>query len=269
MRGLSTITASRGHGLPGVVSPLQIVRGRADKFLLQMNSTLGKWRDPVYISLFPEMNGHWNAYAAYNQDGSRRKGNSTKRFRQAWRRTTVIMRGGKTRTVNRKLKRLGMREIRFKGSHYASRKPRSLARPKVSMVWIPQSHGSPNVRGNGPGDYWPGSKYVDWVGADTFSKFSNFDGLNSLRRNFARRYNKPMMLGEYAPWGSDATGWVKQLHAWARRYTRMFVYYQGFGEIDNPFQLERYPKTKQLLRGLLNKSVIQSYAEGKHTKPNR
>ena len=268
MRGLLTITASRGHSKPGLVSPKQIVRGRADAFLLQINRTLGKWRDPVYISLFPEMNGHWNSYSAFEQNGSRRKGNSTKRFRQEWKRTTLMLRGGRTKQINQKLRKLKMRPINYKHSLYP-RKQRRLAKPKVSMLWIPQSHGSPNIRGNGPGDYWPGRRYVDWVGADTFSKFPNFDGLNSLRRKFAKRYKKPMMIGEYAPWGSDDTAWVKQLHAWAHRYTRMFVYYQGFGEIGNPFQLELYPNTKKLLRRLLNNRRVQSYAPGRHTKPNR
>jgi hypothetical protein len=265
MRGMLTITAARGHGQRGLISPKQITKGRGDDWLLQMNKTLGAWRDPVYLSLFPEMNGHWNSYSAFNKDGSRRPGNSTKSFRAAWKRTTLIMRGGRTKAINRHLRKLKMHPIRKRGSIYRKHLPRRLPRAKVAMMWIPQSQGSPPKRGNGPGAYWPGRRYVDWVGADTFSKFPNFDGLGSIYRNFAKAFHKPMMLGEYAPWGSDATGWMKKLQAWGRRYARMLVYYQGFGEQGNPFRLELYPHTKHLLRKVLNKSYFQPVAPGIHT----
>jgi hypothetical protein len=264
-RGLLTITASHGHGQPGVIDPRQIERGKGDAWLLQLNKTLGKWRDPVYLSLFPEMNGSWNSYSAFNSSGSRRPGNSTKSFSRAWQRTTLIMRGGSVRKINRQLHTLDLPKIRGRGSIYR-RMPRRIPRPKVSMMWVPQAHGTPAVSGNGPADYWPGNAYVDWVGADTFSKFSNFGGLNSIHRNFALRYHKPMMIGEYAPWGSDASSWVKKLHSWARRNARMLIYYQGFGEEENPFKLEHYPRTKRLLRKILNRSYFQVYASGIHTR---
>lgn len=270
-RGMLTLTTSRGHGQPGLISPRQVSRGRGDRWLLGLGAELRRWGDPVYVSPFPEMNGHWNAYAPYSADGSRRPGNGPRRLRDAYRRIALILRGGPTRRVNRKLRDLGMPPARARRSVYG-RLPRRLARAPVALAWIPQSHGSPRLAGNGPGAFWPGRRYVDWVGADTFSRFSNFEGLGSIYRKFARRMDKPMMIGEYAPWGSDDSAWVRRLHRWARdrRRVRMLVYYQGFGERGNPFRLDRYPRAQRALRRILGRRAYQSYARGRHTgRPRR
>ena len=51
-----------------------------------------------------EMNGSWNPYCAYNADGSARgHGHSTKSFRHAWRRFTMIIRGGSVARINARL----------------------------------------------------------------------------------------------------------------------------------------------------------------------
>ena len=61
----------------------------------------------------------------------------------------------------------------YEGGPAGSRcRSRALPEPRVAMMWVPQSFGSPNVRGNQPADYWPGGKYVDWVGIDIYSKFA-------------------------------------------------------------------------------------------------
>ena len=56
----------------------------------------------------------------------------------------------------------------------------ALPKPKVALMWVPQTTGSPNVRGNQPSNYWPGNRYVDWVGADAYAKFSNATLWNNL-----------------------------------------------------------------------------------------
>ena len=59
-----------------------------------------------------EMNGHWNAYSAYNADGSaRRHGHSARWYRLAWRRFTLILRGGSRDRINRRLVRMGLPRI--------------------------------------------------------------------------------------------------------------------------------------------------------------
>ena len=92
------------------------------------------------------------------------------------------MRGGARAKVNRRLVRLGLPRLLQARSQndpvYEGGPdgiplpvPRHLPTPRVAMMWVPQSFGSPNIAGNQPADYWPGGKYVDWVGFDIYAKF--------------------------------------------------------------------------------------------------
>ena len=48
--------------------------------------------EPAYVRLMAEMNCHWNVYSAYGPH--RDRAHSTSAYKAAWRRTTVILRGG-------------------------------------------------------------------------------------------------------------------------------------------------------------------------------
>ena len=56
------------------------------------------------------------------------------------------------------------------------------------------------------------------------------------------------------------------MQSWARRYAKLIIYYQGFGEEGNPFRLELYPKTRRYLRRTLQKHYFQEFAPGRHTR---
>lgn len=195
----------------------------------------------------PEMNGHWNGYSAFGGSGHPRgKAHSAKNFIRAWKRFTLIVRGGPRKAVEKKLRKLGLPKIKAKTK-------RSLPKPKVAIAWVPQSTGSPNVGGNAPADYFPDNAYVDWVGADIYGKFPNFSGLDSLYRKYAKK--KPFMIGEWAPWGADDPQFVSTLATWIAKHkrTRMAVYYQGFGEgADNEFEANDYPRSLEVLRRTLD-----------------
>ena len=150
-----------------------------------MAADIAETGQTVYIRLMAEMNGHWNAYSAFNADGSaRRHGHSARWYRLAWRRFTLIVRGGSRDKINRKLMRHGAAadppgEVRRTTRSTTGGPdgiplpiPEQMPQPRVAMMWVPQSFGSPNIRGNQPGDYWPGGEYVDWVGLDIYSKFA-------------------------------------------------------------------------------------------------
>src|SRR6476661_3509374 len=74
------------------VSPGAIAHGAADRWLAGLNRTIAQRGEPVYIRLMAEMNCHWNVYSAYG--GRHDAAHSTKAYIAAWRRTTVILRGG-------------------------------------------------------------------------------------------------------------------------------------------------------------------------------
>jgi hypothetical protein len=133
-----------------------------------------------------------------------------------------------------------------------------LPRPKIAMLWVPQVAGAPDVRGNQPRDYWPGGRYVDWVGTDFYANAPNFAGLGRLYRAYPR---KPFLFGEYALWGIDDPGWVNHLFGWVGSHhrTRMLIYNQGLSA-SAPFRLWRYPKAAAALRQRLASPRYPAYA---------
>jgi hypothetical protein len=184
------------------------------------------------------MNCHWNIYSAY---GARRNAaHSTGAYRAAWRRTTVILRGGPA--VDAQLRALHQPPLKASGD---------LPAAPVAMQWVPQVAGAPDVAGNRPLAYWPGARYVDWVGTDFYSKFPNFAGLERFYAS-VRKFNKPFVFGEWAMWGADDPGFVQRLFGWTRSHglVRMLVYNQG-KRTDGPFRLRYYPRAAQVLRRLL------------------
>jgi hypothetical protein len=213
-------TASGGHG-GSVVTPGAMARGAGDPYLLSLNRLIADSGQVVYVRLMAEMNNFNNPYSAFNGNGSRRgRAYSTRAFRKAWRRAALVLRGGPVATIDRRLHRLRMPPLRTTQAN--------LPRPEVALLWVPFCAGLPYVGGNGPGAYWPGSRYVDWVGTDFFANSPNFPCLGRLYRD--RRWrSKPFAFGEYALWGRDDPGFVRKLFGWIRshRRVRMVVYNQG------------------------------------------
>jgi hypothetical protein len=250
------------------ISTKSIARGNGDRYILRYNEVLGQLRQPTYIRLFPEMNGHWNPYCAYNANGtSRGPYHSTRAFRRAWKRFVIIARGGKRLEINKRLRRNNMARIyRAKSNrdNVYDRKdvPKRLPKPKVAFLWVPQTIASPNVAGNQPGRYWPGKRFVDWVGVDIFSKYqSAFDNMQA----FYNRYDDfPFMIGEWSPWDGDPGGqFTDRLLDWAEshRRVRMLMYYRSVS-INTIYDIDHYPSARRVLRRHLNKSTWDQWAKG-------
>src|SRR3954469_18917942 len=217
---LALSTARGGHG-GSVVTPRGLARGAGDSYLLALNRLIADSGQVVYIRLMAEMNNFNNPYSAFNGNGSHRGGTySTRAFRNAWRRAALVLRGGPVAAIDRRLRRLRMPPVRTSDA--------DLPRPRVALLWVPFCAGLPYVGGNGPGAYWPGSRYVDWVGTDFFANSPNFPCLGRLYRD--RRWrSKPFAFGEYALWGRDDPGFVRKLFGWIRSHkrVRLVVYNQG------------------------------------------
>ncbi len=123
---------------------------------------------------------------------------------------------------------------------------------------------SPRLQKNRPAAYWPGRRYVDWIGADIYGKYPNFAGLDRLYRS---RKRVPFVIGEWAPWDVDDPGFTNALHEWAESHkrTRMIVYYQDFGE-NNPFMIQRYPASAAALAAQLDNQRYKRFAPGSRNK---
>jgi hypothetical protein len=131
----------------------------------------------------------------------------------------------------------------------------------VSIIWSALPGGSPRVKGNFPGNYWPGRRWVDWVGSDFYSEYPVWKDLN--RFYLAKQWKgKPIAMTEWAVSGEDDPRFVKQVVAWTVKHprVRMLVYYNGFGT-GNPYDLSLYPRTTNTLRKKIRRPTFLSTAE--------
>ena len=238
------LSTNRGPGTPERITPAQIAAGRGDAFLLRFGRRIAERGEPFYLRLMAEMNGPWNAYCAFDAAGRARPGHSTRSFRAAWRRIALILRGGRVERIDATLRRLRMPAVRGADAG-------DLPRAPVSLMWVPHNATALSIRANAPRAYWPGGRYVDWVGTDFYGKNPNW---GALERIYAQFPGKPFVFGEWALWGRDDPSFVRRIFAFARshRRVRMLVYNQGVRS-DGPFRLKRYPRARRALRAALSR----------------
>ena len=233
------ISTARAQLQPEVITPGQIARGKGDAYLLRLNRQVAAWGKPTYIRLLAEMNQADNAYAGFDRNGrSRGKDHSPATFAQAWRRAALILRGGEKAKIDAALAKLHLPAV--KGG------PEVLPEPQLAMVWVPQTRGTPDIPANMPIKYWPGPKYVDWVGTDFYSRYPNFHWLTDFYNAFR---GKPFVFGEWGMWGAENPGWVRTLFKWVRQHkrVRMMLYNQG-ALTNGVFRLNRYPRSRAEIR---------------------
>lgn len=244
------IHITTGYGTSEAITPAGIANGKGDAWLIGLNNAIYETGNITYVRLMAEMNNANNFYSAYNSSGgSRGASHSTAAFKKAWKRVTLIMRGGSLKNINAELKRLRMPKLHASGD---------LPRPKVAMLWVPQSAGTPNIAAQAPAAYFPGRPWVDWVGTDFYSKFPNFAGLTQLYNHYS---GYPFTFGEYAFWDSGDPGFMDRLFSWiaSHRRARMLVYNQG-AMTNGPFRLNRFPSGARELRRLLASPKFPAFA---------
>ncbi len=255
-----TTRADSGEEL---ITPRQIARGRGDDYLIRINTQAARRKLRIYLRPLGEPNRCLNYYAGVDCSGNVRGGDyAFKWYRSAFRRIAIITRGGAKRgTINARLKRIGLPKVQNVGA--AKRLPRVLRRAPVSMIWSPLPAGSPTVRANRPASYWPGKKWVDWVGTDFYNRYNDWKHLANFYDRWALGKNKPLALTEFGLWGSDGPGFVKRIFAFARKRSkvRMMVYYQDFGS-SNSFRIQNFPRGRKMLARFLNKRRFPSFAPG-------
>ena len=246
---ISTIRQPQGKG--EVISPGAIAAGQGDGWLLWLGDRIASRGRPVYVRPMSEMNCWWNPYSAFDRSGrSRGPAHSTAAYKRAWQRIVLILRGGETAAVNAKLRKLRMPPVATPAA--------ALPVAPVSFQWVPQVAGAPDTKRNAPRAYWPGAKYVDWVGTDFYSKFPNWAGLNRFYSEFR---GKPFVFGEWAMWGADNPAFVRSLFRWSRSHprTRMLIYNQGY-VAGGVFRLNRYPRSAAALRREMQSKRYPAFA---------
>jgi hypothetical protein len=239
------LSTSKGQNLQERVSPGEIARGAGDGFLVRLAGDIAENGSPAYLRLMGEMNNCNNAYAAYSCGGGKRdKDHSAATFKQAWKRVYLIMHGGDKAAIDERLRRLGLPAVQAGGA--------TLPAPQLAFVWAPMTGGAPNISALRPQAYWPGSKWVDWVGTSFYSRFPNFTGLDRFYKDFAVGRRKPFTIAEWAIWGSDAPGFADRLFDWiaGHKLVRMVHYNQG-SQPGGIFRLSRYPAAAGVVRDRL------------------
>ena len=258
-RPILHISTADDQTLAEIITPQQIAQGGGDDYLLQLNSFFATTGLPAYIRPLGEPNRCLNAWSAVYCDGSQKGGEHTAGwYKQAFRRIAAIVRGGQTlEGINATLAEIGLPPLnRTKGPN-----PTSLPTAPVSLIWSPLPGGSPRVPGNFPGNYWPGSRWVDWVGTDFYSQYPVWEDMDRFYKGKQWK-NKPVAITEWAVSREDDPRWVKELVSWVvkRPRVRMLVYYVGFGA-GNEYDLNLYPRTRNTLKKKIRRSSFLPYAE--------
>lgn len=260
-RPILHISTADDQTLSELITPQQIALGAGDDYLLQLNDFFAKHGLLAYIRPLGEPNRCLNVWSAVNCDGTQKGGEHAPLwYKQAFRRISAIVRGGNTLAgIDATLAEIGLPPVqRADGPP-----PTALPEAPVSIIWSPLPGGSPRVKGNFPGNYWPGRRWVDWVGTDFYSQFPVWKDLNRFFHGKHWR-GKPFAIAEWAVYGKDEPRFVKQLVAWTakRPRVRMFVYYDGFGTgKENPYDLSLYPRTANTLRRKARRPNFIQYAE--------
>jgi hypothetical protein len=247
------LSTSKGQNLPERFSPGEIARGAGDGFLVGLTRDIAG-AGPVYMRLMGEMNNCNNPYAAYSCSGGRRDAaHSAATFKQAWKRVYLIMHGGDVAAINARLARLGLPALQAGAQ--------TLPEPEIAFVWAPMTGGAPNISALRPQVYWPGSKWVDWVGTSFYSRFPNFTGLDRFYKDFALGKRKPFAIAEWAIWGSDAPAFASRLFSWigGHKQVKMVQYNQG-GQSDGIFRLRHYPASARVIRDRLRRPRYLGFA---------
>jgi Glycosyl hydrolase family 26 len=244
-------TDKEGHE---VASLPQIAAGRGDRYLVRLNKLFFEKGMRAYLRPLGEPNRCLNAYAAYDCSGaSRGPAHSPRAYKRAFRRIYVIVHGGgKKATIDRRLREAGLPPLTVD--------VRALPAAPVAVVWSPLPAGSPTTPRNRPKHFYPGSRWVDWVGTDFYAAYPEWSALTGLYRRFA---GKPFALTEWGVESGDDPAFVNKLFAWvgAHRRCRMMVYYQDFGDTSS-YRIQNYSASLNVLRARLHSGLFPSYARG-------
>jgi hypothetical protein len=246
------ISTTQGYGAPQKITPAGIAQGDGDAYLISLGKLIASYHRPVYVRLLPEMDQANNAYCAFNADGSSRGPSySTTNFIGAWRRSVIVLRGGPVASIDAQLQALGLPPLRGLPSGA------SLPTSQAAFVWTPQVAGSPDTAANSPAAYWPGDRYVDWVGTDFYSRFPNFTGLDAFYKEYPQ---KPFAFGEWALWGADDPAFVTRLFDWVGSHRRvaMMLYNQGY-DPHGALDLGMHPASEAALRNVLGASRFLAF----------
>ncbi len=251
---LHITTADSGDGHE-ILTPRAIATGAGDDYLVRLNRLFSAKRMRAYIRPLGEPNRCLNVYASYDCGGGARDAAHKPRwYRLAFRRVYVIVHGGgKAKAIDARLAEAGLPPLTSDVG--------GLPKAPVAIVWSPLPSGSPTVPQNRPRHFYPGSRWVDWVGTDFYASYPEWKSLTGLYNRFAGE--KPFALTEWGVENGDDPSFVRELFTWVGRHPRckMLVYYQDFGSTSS-YRIQNYSASLAVLRNRLHSPIFPSFAPG-------
>ncbi|MBS1879652.1 MAG: hypothetical protein JST31_09080 [Actinobacteria bacterium] len=249
MLHITTADPNDGHEL---ISLQEIAEGRGDGYLVRLNRLFASKHMRAYIRPLGEPNRCLNVYAAYDCGGKLKSASDAPRwYKLAFRRIYVIVHGGGSRhAINVRLHEAGLRGLTVPVG--------GLARAPIVLVWSPLPAGSPTFPRNRPRYFYPGNRWVDWVGTDLYAAYPEWSALTHLYRRYA---GKPFAITEWGVESGDDPSFVQRLFAWAEAHPRcrMLVYYQDFGT-SSSYRIQNYSQSLSVLTTELRSPLFPSYA---------
>jgi hypothetical protein len=251
-------TADSGDGHE-IVSPQGIAEGAGDEYLVRLNRLFYEKDLRAYVRPLGEPNRCLNVYASYDCGGNLRdEAHRPRWYKLAFRRIYVIVHGGGKRgKIDHRLAEAGLPPLQSEVA--------GLPKAPVAIVWSPLPSGSPTVPQNRPRHFYPGSRWVDWVGTDFYAAYPEWKSLTGLYRRFS---GKPFAITEWGVESGDDPAFVRKLFTWVSQHSRckMLVYYQDFGSTSN-YRIENYSASLGVLKARLHSPVFPPFAPGAPHRP--
>ncbi len=249
---LHVTTGDPGSGSE-VISPRSIAQGYGDEYLVRLNKLFWSKNMPAYIRPLGEPNRCLNVYSSYDCAGKLRDAAHKPRwYRLAFRRIYILVHGGGNRArIDAELGETGLPPLKAEAN--------GLPKAPVAVLWSTLPAGSPTVPQNRPKYFYPGDKYVDWVGTDFYSDNQDWKALTGLYNRFA---SKPFAIPEFGiSNGADDSAYMSRLMGWVRGHkrTKMLVYYQDFGSTST-YRIQNYPASLTALSDALHHPVFPAFA---------
>ncbi len=254
---ITTADNNDGHE---IVTPRAIAKGDGDDYLVRLNRLFYEKEMRAYVRPLGEPNRCLNVYASYDcAGGGRDSAHKPRWYKLAFRRIYVIVHGGgKAGAIDRRLREAGLPPLRSDVG--------GLPKAPVAVVWSPLPSGSPTVPQNRPRHFYPGSRWVDWVGTDFYASYPEWESLSGLYNRYAGK--KPFALTEWGVESGDDPGFVNRLFTWVKRHPRckMLVYYQDFGSTSS-YRIQNYSASLQVLKARLHNGLFPPFAPGAPRRP--
>lgn len=253
---ITTADSTDGHEL---ITPQAIARGYGDDYLVRLNKLFWAKGMPAYVRPLGEPNRCLNVYAAYDCEGRLRDpAHAPIWYRRAFQRIYILLHGGGKRAkIDARLADAGLRPLSIDVP--------GLPRAPIAVIWSTLPAGSPTVPQNRPKYFYPGNRYVDWVGTDFYSDDQDWKALTGLYNRFRA---KPFAIPEWGVSSTDDPQYVEKLFTWVKRHVRakMLIYYQDFGS-TSPYRIQNYPASLSVLDRLIHNKLFPPFAPGHPVPP--